>query len=61
MEAMLHRATGSELMSMMVGFSRYNQVVVKEQKKYKIAFTTPWGKYVHSRIPFGLTNVDATF
>ena len=29
MEAMLQKVTGSELMSMMDGFSGYNQVVVK--------------------------------
>ena len=30
MEAMLQKVTGSELMSMMDGFSGYNEVVVKE-------------------------------
>ena len=33
MEAMLQRFTGSELMSMMDRFSRYNQVVVKESEQ----------------------------
>lgn len=61
MEAMLQRVTGSKLMSMMDGFSSYNQVVVKETKQFKTAFTTPWGTYVYVRMPFGLTNVGATF
>lgn len=61
MEAMLQRVTGSELMSMMDGFSGYNQVVVKESEQFKTAFTTPWGTYVYVRMPFGLTNAGATF
>lgn len=61
MEAMLQRVTRSELMSMMDGFSGYNQVIVKESEQFKIAFTTPWGTYVYVRMPFGLTNAGATF
>ena len=61
MEAMLQKVTGSELMSMMDGFSGYNQVVVKESEQYKTAFTTPWGTYAYVRMPFGLTNARATF
>jgi len=61
MEAMLQRVTGCELLSMMDGFSGYNQVKVKESEQYKTAFTTPWGTYVYVRMPFGLTNAGATF
>ena len=48
-------------MSLMDGFSGYNQVLVKEDEKFKIAFTTPWGTYVYVRMPFGLINAGATF
>ena len=48
-------------MSMMDGFSGYNQVLVKEEEKIKIAFTTPWGTYVYVRMPFRLINFGATF
>ena len=41
MEAMLQKVIGSKLMSMMDGFSGYNQVVVKEFEQFKISFTTP--------------------
>ena len=41
MEAMLQKVIGSELMSMMDGFSGYNQVVVKESEQFKTTFTTP--------------------
>src|SRR5271156_1302278 len=61
MEAMLHKVTGCELLSMMDGFSGYNQVLVKESEQYKTAFTTPWGTYVYIRMPFGLINAGATF
>ena len=61
MEAMLQRVTGSKLMSMMDGFSGYNQLVVKESEQFKTAFTTPWGTYVYVRMPFGLTNAGSTF
>lgn len=60
-EAMMQKVTSSELMSMMDGFSGYNQVVVKELEQFKTTFTTPWGTYVYVRMPFGLTNVGATF
>ena len=61
MEVMLQKVTGSEPMSMMDRFSGYNQVVIKESEQLKTAFTTPWGTYVYVKIPFGLTNVGATF
>lgn len=61
MEALLHKVTGNELLSMMDGFSGYNQVKVKEEEQYKTIFTTPWGTYVYVRMPFGLTNAGATF
>jgi hypothetical protein len=48
-------------MSMLDGFSRYNQVLVKEDDQLKTAFTTPWGTYKYLRMPFGLTNAGATF
>jgi len=47
--------------SMLDGFLGYNQVLVKEVDQLKTAFTTPWGTYKYLRIPFGLTNVGATF
>lgn len=52
---------GSEFLSILDGFSRYNQVVVKESERLKTSFTTPWGTYVFVRMPFGLMNSGATF
>jgi hypothetical protein len=61
MQAMLKKVIGCEFLSMMDGFFGYNQVVFKESKQYKIAFTTPWGIYIYVRIPFVLKNIGATF
>lgn len=61
MEAMLQKVTRCELLSMMDGFSGYNQVMVKEYEQYKTPFTTLWGTYVYVRIPFGPIIASATF
>jgi len=29
--------------------------------KKKTTFTTPWGTFMYDKMPFGLTNVGATF
>ena len=48
-------------MSMMDGFSRYNQVAVLPEDQNKTTFTTPWGMFMYARMPFGLINAGATF
>lgn len=47
-------------MSMLDGFSGYNQVVVDREEK-KTSFITPWGTFMYARIPFVLMNIGATF
>jgi hypothetical protein len=61
MEHILLAVTRSGMMSMLDGFSRYNQVFVAKRDKYKTAFITPWGAYSCIRMPFGLMNVGVTF
>lgn len=61
MDNMLQLVKVSELLSTLDGFSRYNQVVVKQSKRIKNDFTTPWGTYVYVIMSFGLMNVGATF
>ena len=46
---------------MLDGFSGYNQVLVHPDDQEKKAFTTPWGTFMYSKMPFGLMNVGATF
>ena len=61
METLLQRVTGSGMISMLDGFSGYNQVRVKEEDRHKTTFTTPWGTFEYLRMPFGLSNAEATF
>ena len=61
MENLLQRVTGERMMSMLDGFSGYNQVLLKREDQLKTAFTTPWGTFMYLRMPFGLMNVGATF
>src|SRR5882757_2435829 len=49
------------MMSMLDGFSGYNQVVIREEDRHKTTFTTPWGTFEYLRMPFGLLNAGATF
>jgi hypothetical protein len=61
MEHLLQRVTGAGMMSMLDGFSGYNQVLLKREDQLKTTFTTPWGTFMYLRMPFGLMNVGATF
>ncbi|KAH9295191.1 hypothetical protein KI387_038889, partial [Taxus chinensis] len=61
MDQVLQAVTGSEMLSMLDGFSGYNQIEVSPEDQFKTAFTTPWGTFAYSRMPFGLTNAGATF
>ena len=54
METLLQRVTGSGMMSMLDGFSGYNQVLVNKEDQHKTTFTTPWGTYKFLRMPFRL-------
>jgi hypothetical protein len=61
MELILQQVAGSQMMSLLDGFSGYNQIRVKREDKYKTTFTTHWGTFAYERIPFGLINAGATF
>lgn len=61
MESLLQQVIGSELMSMLDGFSGYNKVLMEEEDKYKTTFTTPWERYTFNRNPVGLKNDRVTF
>jgi hypothetical protein len=61
MEFLLHQVTRLACMSILDGFSGYNQVLIVEEDKAKTTFITPWETYAYARIPFGLKNVGATF
>lgn len=61
MEKLFQRITGSTTLSLLDGFSKYNQVWVKEHDRHKTAFNIPWGAFEYLRMPFGLLNVGANF
>ena len=61
MDHIPQKVVGASRMSMMDGFSGYNQVVVLPEDQKKTAFTTPWGTFMYARMPFGLINAGATF
>jgi hypothetical protein len=53
--------TSHELLSLMDGFSRYNQIHIVEEDQHKMAFTMPWGTFCYNMMPFRLKNVEATY
>jgi len=61
MDHVLQKVTGSFRMSMVDGFSRYNQVAIDKEDQKNTAFTTPWGTFMYARLPFGLMNAGETF
>ena len=61
MEHILQRVIGSKRISLLDGFSGYNQVLVLPEDQLKTAFTTPWGTFMYVKMPFGLMNTGETF
>jgi len=60
-EHILQRVTGASRISMIDGFSGYNQISVMLEDREKMAFTTPWVTFMYAKIPIGLMNARATF
>jgi hypothetical protein len=60
MEHILQRVTGASRISMVDGFSGYNQISVMPEDREKITFTTPWGTFMYANMPFGLMNTGET-
>jgi hypothetical protein len=61
MEHILQRVTGASRISMIDGFSGYNQISVMPEDREKTTFTTPWGTFMYAKMPFELMNAGATF
>ena len=61
MDYILQKVVGSKIMSMIDGFSGYNQISVDKKNREKTKFTTPWGIFMYNKIPFGLMNASTTF
>eukprot|EP00253_Pinus_taeda_P029302 PITA_29302 len=61
MDHILQRVVGASRMSLLDGYSRYNQVSIHENDQDKTMFTTSWGTFHYAKIPFSLNNTGATF
>jgi len=61
MDHIMQRVVGALRMSLLDGYSGYNQILVHEKYQDKTAFTTPWGTFKYAKMPFRLKNVEATF
>ena len=61
MDHILQKVVGSQRMSMLDGFSSYNQILVHPKDQEKTTFTTPWGIFMYAKMSSGLINVGATF
>jgi hypothetical protein len=56
MEHIMQRMTGASRISMIDGFSGYNQIFVLPEDREKTTFTIPWGTFMYAKISFGLMN-----
>jgi hypothetical protein len=61
MDHILQRVVGAHKISLLDGYYGYNQIEVSEEDKEKTTFTTPWGKFIYGKIPFGMMNAGDTF
>ena len=61
MDHILQRVVGSSRISLLDGFSGFNQILVHPDDQDKTAFTTLWETFKYVKMPFGLKNAGATF
>ena len=61
MEQILQSVSGFAMLSLLDGFSGYNQVLVAKEDHLKMTFQTKWGIYAYDEMPFRLINAGATF
>jgi hypothetical protein len=61
MDHILESVVSSKRISMIDGYSSYNQITVHKDDQEKMAFTTPWGIFMYDKMPFGLINAGETF
>lgn len=48
MDQLLQKVSGSQRISMLDGFSGYNQIIFSQEDRETIAFTTPWGTFMYA-------------
>lgn len=60
-DTLVDNTTRYEILSLMDGFSSYNQIWVAPHNQYKMTFTTPWVTFLYKLTPFGHKNVGSTY
>jgi hypothetical protein len=61
MDHILQKVVGAQRISMLDGYSRYNQISIFEEDKKNTAFTTPCGTFMYDKMPFVLMNTGDNF
>jgi len=61
MDHILKRVVGASRISLLNGFSGFNQILVHFDDQDKTTFTTPWGTFKYVKMPFRLKNAGDTF
>lgn len=60
-EEILQGITGCEIYSFTDGFSKHHQIRIAKKDQEKTTFTTEWGIFTYTVIPFGLKNAPVVF
>jgi len=60
-EEILEEVAGHEMYTFRNGYRGYHQVKIALEDQLKTTFTTPWGTFCYTVMPFGLCNVLGTF
>ena len=60
-DILVDNTSNHALLSFMDGYAGYNQILMAEEDMEKTTFTTPWGTYCYTVMPFGLKKAGATY
>jgi hypothetical protein len=60
-DEVLYNVGGREVYSFIDGFSGYHKIRVAKEDHHKTMFSTEWGSYQYTMMPFGLKNALAIF
>jgi len=60
-EEILEEVVGHEMYTFGDGYKGYHQVKIALEDQLKTTFTTPWGTFCYTIMPFGLCNAPGTF
>jgi len=60
-EEILEEVAGHKMYTFRDGYNGYHQVKIAPEDQLKTTFTTPWGTFCYTVMPFGLCNAPGTF